>query len=116
MDNELNIIHNITQKTRAKEMTWYIENDDSVVNIFFICVVNIFDKKRLVFRFNANLSIEEYYLSIKMIHEKKRSTNRRNIKQMTSNNLIYGPDMDLIYHAIRYTRPMGVPDGFISDY
>lgn len=115
MNTELSVIHDIIQKTRSRKMIWYIEFETSG-DVYYVCVLNIHDKKRLVFRFNGKLIMGEYYLSIKMITDKVRATAFRNIMKLTSNNKLYGDDMDILYHSIKYSNPKEKPEDLKTDY
>ena len=94
MKNKIDIIYDIVDYTKDKRIKWSVEqrNKSTVV---FLGKMHITKSKSLFFRFNYNDRVGNYYMSVK-IHSKVDCT----ILVMTSDNYIYGADMDLIYYAI----------------
>jgi len=112
MERNLSIIHKISEDTKSGKMVWYNEYETNSGS-FFVSVLDVSKCKKIVFRYSRDNLTNECFMVIRMMEKHK---GYKVILSLTSNNYVYGEDMDIIYFAIKHSNPKKKPSNFLYEF
>ena len=97
------IIHNLASMTRDGSITWYVlERHHNKVQ--YGAIYNITKNKWIVFKLYGKEQMGEFYMIVRLTSKKQHHTSHRPIITLSSDNYLYGEDMEILYYSIRYRK------------